>query len=132
MSLFDHYIPDPPLRCPVCDSVLEDWQGKDGPCFLLTWRQGIKFPVAHEWPDESVSDTKSFLESWTLPSRFVIYTDGCRCDRQIEAYGTCENGVWMFAEVVTHFNYRPGSLTSAQDEQQIRDDLKRWIENESR
>lgn len=128
MSLFDSYIPEPALRCPVCDFLLTNWQGKDGPCLLLTWQQGVKFPVAHELPEESVDDSKSFLESWSLPPRFEIYSDECRCGRLIEAYGICEQGVWSRTEIVTHLNYCPDGTTSEGDARRIRNELQRWLE----
>ena len=46
MGMFDWYVPDPPLKCPVCGTLLERWQGKDGPCALLVWKQGEAVPVA--------------------------------------------------------------------------------------
>ncbi|MEQ8635487.1 GrpB family protein [Gimesia maris] len=127
MSLFDYFIPDPPLHCPACGRELKNWQGKEGPCFQLTWQQGIKFPVASDCELTPDSGTN---QNWkeTLPATFLIYADGCACDRLVEAYGTCENEVWVHSEVVTHHNFQPGSTTSLQDERKIRRQLKQWIE----
>lgn len=130
MGMFDYYIPDPPLHCPVCNSALEGWQGKDGPCMLLIWQQESKIPVAHKLPEENIDNNKVFLESFVLPSHFEIYTDDCKCERLINAYGFCEDEVWCRSEIVTHLNFRPGYTTSEKDEHKIRKDLKQWIENE--
>lgn len=127
MSLFDYFIPDPPLHCPACGRELKNWQGKEGPCFQLTWQQGIKFPVASDCELTPDSGTN---QNWkeTLPATFLIYADGCACDRLVEAYGTCENEVWVHSEVVTHHNFQPGNTTSLKDERKIREQLKQWIE----
>ncbi|QDV49029.1 hypothetical protein Enr17x_10440 [Gimesia fumaroli] len=63
---------------------------------------------------------------WKLPPRFEFYTDGCRCDRLIEAYGFCERGVWCRTEIVTHLNYRPGYTTSEREAHRFRKELLRW------
>lgn len=131
MGMFDYYVPNPPLHCPVCNSALESWQGKDGPCMRLTWQQGNKFPVAHEWPEEYVANDEVYLESFVLPSHFEIYTDECNCGRVIDVYGSCEDKVWIRSEIVTHLNFRPGYTTSEKDEHKIRKDLKQWIEKEN-
>lgn len=129
MGLFDHYVPDPPLVCPVCNTVLDGWQGKDGPCMQLTWKQGAKIPVAHIWPDECVPKDEIFFETFVLPRHFQIYTDECICQRTIEAYGICNDEIWLQTEIVTHLNFRPGPTTSKKDELRIQKDLQKWIES---
>ena len=56
MGMFDYYEPDPALACPVCRAPLAGWQGKDGPCALLVWRQGVASPVDQAVPEESKGD----------------------------------------------------------------------------
>jgi len=131
MGLFDHYIPDPSLACPVCGSPLEGWQGTDADSLLLTWKQGERFPIKHDWPEECVSDERAFLESCALPPMFTFCTWGCRCDRRIEAYGFCEDGVWARSELVTHLNWRPGPQNNLRDEHKIKRDLQKWLESET-
>jgi len=76
MSLLDYYIPEEALHYPHCGANLVDWQGKDGPCGLLVWRQGEAHSVDQrvddkiKWPPEE-------LQRFLLPERFVIFTSCC-------------------------------------------------------
>jgi len=130
MGMFDTYIFDPPLQCPVCGTSLSHLQGKDGPCLLLTWKQGHRHPIKHDLPDECVEDEREFLESCALPDFFTLYSYDCKCERQpLEIYGFCENGVWVRSEFVTHLNWCPGPQHNANDERKIKRDLKQWLES---
>jgi hypothetical protein len=129
MGMFDYYIPEPSLSCPVCGGPLEGWQGKDADCLLLYWKQGQRSPIKSDWPEESIENQASFLASFTLPDVFEFYTWGCKCDRRIDAYGFCENGVWVRSEIVTHLNFRPGTRTSSHDEHSIQNELQKWLES---
>jgi hypothetical protein len=124
--MFDYYIPVPPIHCPVCAEPLKDWQGKAGPCLLLTWKQGSRFPIKHELGD-CVENDKEFLESCNLPQAFEFYTDGCNCKRSIRAYGFCEKGAWVRSEIVTHLNWRPGPQNNVRDEHKIKRELQKWL-----
>jgi hypothetical protein len=130
MGMYDSYIPDPPLSCPVCGQKLERWQGKEAACLLLTWKQGEQFPIKHDLGDW-VENDKEFLESQTLPPLFEFYTNGCKCDRWITAYGFCENGIWLRSEIVTHLNWRPGPQNNVRDEHKIKRSLQRWLESKT-
>jgi hypothetical protein len=50
MGLFDDYVPDPQLICPICKRKLSGWQAKDGPRAMVQWRQRVR------WPQETVPD----------------------------------------------------------------------------
>lgn len=89
MGLFDTYVPDPPLRCPRCGRTLADWQGKDGPCALLTWEQGKRHPVSQNADDCG----HPYLAQFTLPAEFEIYTF-CSCGEDVTATGRAAEGVW--------------------------------------
>ena len=92
MGLFDWYKPVPDLRCPVCETVLADWQGKDGACGLFVWQQGIAYPVSQEADESNIdeADRKKF----SLPEKFEFYTDCENCpDYWIVAECKTENGV---------------------------------------
>jgi hypothetical protein len=95
MGLFDTYVPDPPLTCPMCRRILEGWQGKDGPCLLLCWRQGV------QQPDKTAVDVD--LDSVALPSEFLLYSSDCTCfEHGVEAVGRCaSDGVWRSTEYLT-------------------------------
>ena len=41
MGMFDTYKPAKGHKCPVCDEELLEWQGKDGPCALFVWSEGV-------------------------------------------------------------------------------------------
>jgi hypothetical protein len=130
MGLFDTYIPDPPLSCPVCGTLIERWQGYDADCLLFTWKQGQRHPIRHDWPEECVEDEQQFLQSHTLPASFAFYAWDCKCDRQpLAAYGFCEDGVWVRSEFVTHLNWRPGPQNSVRDEHKIKRDLETWLKS---
>jgi len=38
MGMFDRYIPEPSIDCPLCETRSVEWQGKDSLCFLLRWK----------------------------------------------------------------------------------------------
>src|SRR5689334_17334793 len=105
MGMFDHYEPDPPLACSVCGRRLTGWQGKDGPCALLVWRQGVAAPVDQAVPEESRGD-RSVIESLRLPREFEIYA-GC-CGGRFFATARCgaPDGVWSTAVLETAANAR--------------------------
>jgi hypothetical protein len=93
MSMFDWYQPVPQLSCPVCGRPLEEWQGKDGPCALFVWRQGVKHPIDQAIPDEEVRLDPEDWQRFTLPARFEIYTD-CPDHQLIEADCAGPDQVW--------------------------------------
>ncbi len=98
MGFFDWYEPRPDLHCPRCDSILQDWQGKDGPCGLFVWRQGEPHPVDQR-VDSDVQLPAEKLLSLHLPPQFIIYTE-CNCSRTlVEVICTAEDGVWTTARL---------------------------------
>ena len=105
MGMFDLYKPDPALGCPACGEPLRKWQGKDGPCSLLVWRQGVAAPVDQAVPEENRGD-RSVIESLRLPREFEIYT-GC-CGGRFFAIALCgaPDGVWSTAVLETAANTR--------------------------
>ena len=100
MGMLDSYLPDPPLNCPVCGAALSDWQGKDGDCGILVWRQGLAAPIEQAVPDEvRIADAERL--ALRLPPTFGIYSDHCGCPFPVDAIGTCTDGVWVRSEVIT-------------------------------
>ena len=73
MGMFDEYIPDPPLRCPACGSLLDGWQGKDGLNELMVWRQGVAAPIGQSIGEDFEREPDQ-LAKLRLPERFAIYT----------------------------------------------------------
>jgi hypothetical protein len=96
MGMSDYYVPARPLSCPVDGNLLTDWQGKQGPCFLLRWREGVAMPdyegvgVDEEWhmPVER-------REKIRLPPTFAIYSFDCEAHEPIIADCTTVDGVWV-------------------------------------
>jgi hypothetical protein len=99
MGMFDHYQPDPILRCPKCNADLSGWQGKDGPCALFVWKQGEKHPVDQPIDDDVQIDPME-RERFTLPETFEIYTSCSQCEQWVEAECRGENYVWTHAVVL--------------------------------
>ncbi|MDB5390476.1 MAG: hypothetical protein JWM11_6122 [Planctomycetaceae bacterium] len=93
MSMFDWYRPIGILECPVCHSPLREWQGKDGPCALYIWQQGVAAPVDQACEKEC-QGSSSLMEASRLPPTFTIYSDDCR--RHFVA-ATCKSvdGTWQ-------------------------------------
>lgn len=103
MSMFDYYEPDPALHCPVCNTLLTEWQGKDGPNGYLVWRQGVAQPSvrAHEAPDRP---DDAALATLRLPNAFRIYSPCCSRQFLVEAICRAPQGTWISTELVTAEN----------------------------
>jgi hypothetical protein len=95
--MFDYYSPDPPLRCPVCGAELEGWQGKDGPCGLFIWKQGLEAPVEQSLAGAHALSADQ-LRQFRLPDRFRFHTDDPQ--HWIVAEGTAVNGVWKETSIL--------------------------------
>jgi hypothetical protein len=127
MGMFDQYITDPPLSCPVCSAFLRGWQGKDGPNALVVWQQGIAEPLAQLVdPDFMLPDEE--LAEFRLPEEFTIYTSCCheRFFIYAECYAT--DGIWTRTELMTAENTKHQG-------QERRGDFKarmRWLSGKAR
>jgi hypothetical protein len=93
MALFDWYRPAGELRCPACGRILTAWQGKDGPCGLFVWQEGVASPIEQEVDDELRIDESDRIR-FRLPHRFVIYTYDCPEHQPIEADCVGVDGRW--------------------------------------
>jgi hypothetical protein len=105
MGMFDSFEPVPELACSVCGARLTGWQGKDGPCALLRWRQGVASPVDQDVPDESKGD-RGVIDSLRLPREFEIYTPCCEDRFLATAICTAPEGVWSTTVLETAANTR--------------------------
>lgn len=93
MGMFDYYQPVPNIPCTFCGSETTLWQGKNGPNFLLLWRQGERYPVAH-LVDELYQMEPKRLREFVLPQVFYIY-GGCeKSGHNNAAVCECEDEVW--------------------------------------
>lgn len=93
MGLFDTYIPRPPVNCPLCGEEIPDFQGKDGPCGLLTFTQGEEIPF-DEFFEEGLWRDYLPRESEEKPDDFELHTfDSNR--HWIEARGVVKDGKWV-------------------------------------
>lgn len=94
MSLIDWYEPTENLTCPCCSHTLSEWQGTDGPCGLLVWRQGNTHPVEQRLDDDDLRWTELELRKFVLPIKFTIYSYDCPKHSPIYADCTCKGEVW--------------------------------------
>ena len=92
--MFDWFEPVPPVPCPFCGFAVEGWQGKDGPCVLLVWRQGAASPVDQRVDADASLDIAE-RDRLRLPVTFTI-TGTCPNDGgTVGARGQCRDGVWI-------------------------------------
>ena len=101
MGLYDCYIPDPPIDCPLCGTKLVEWQGKDSLCFLLRWKQNIKGPIRSE-SREGALPPRPEEDEYLLPDQFEIYSYDCPIHQPITAWGKAPEGIWLTTEVLGH------------------------------
>lgn len=86
MSMYDDYKPISDIPCPSCGKELLGWQGKDGPCDLLVYRQGEPMPTQgiENRPVDPLED------GFTM----YAYCGFFGCGSLIEATGVVMNGRW--------------------------------------
>jgi len=97
MGMFDYYRPKGVSQCPTCHKELRGWQGKDGPCMLLVWKQGISIPIGF---DEECGPLPEGLPGSRLPPEFNIYSDDCG-RHSVSAACKAVDGVWRETRVTT-------------------------------
>jgi len=93
MGMFDHYEPVPPI---VFQGIaLSGWQGKDGPCELLIWRQHSGVPVARA-VDAKWRSSPEQLSSYRPPDgELGIYTGLPDRTRWFSAKIVVHDGIWI-------------------------------------
>ena len=101
MGMFDTYIPNPPLSCPICGETQDSWQSKDGPCLLLTFRQSEGLPwdefFDDLWGMGQWDDRKRIAEETGILT-FEFYTS-CSNRHWMDAEGVVRDQVWVEARV---------------------------------
>ncbi|MDP4500759.1 hypothetical protein [Nonomuraea turcica] len=106
MGMFDDYRPSERFLCPWCGgSLIEGWQGQDGPCWLLPWVQGHRYPVVPPNAGYTLREDKATA---VLPELFVIYTT-CVNGHWVEAEGQCIDGVWRRTRLFEESEYTGGA-----------------------
>ena len=103
MGMFDYYQPHSALACPMCGKPLGEWQGKDGPCGLFVWKQGVPAPI-DQIVDADVCLESEALAKVRLPTSFLIYTHCCSTKYAVEARCTAPDNTWSSIELVTTTN----------------------------
>jgi hypothetical protein len=98
MSMFDYYRPASEKRCPSCQRLLREWQGKDGPNGLFVWAEGLGTP-ADQLVDEECRVPIPERQRVVLPAKFVIYSYDCPDHKPIEAVCRTVDGVWCSTEI---------------------------------
>jgi len=122
MGIFDTYKPAHKHICPVCGGELEEWQGKDGPCGLFVWSEGLASPFGQNTGENNLSEEER--GTWRLPGKFEIYSYDCGCPYPVVANCKCENDVWVTTELVTASNAK-------QRKEERKEDFKKrlkWLE----
>jgi hypothetical protein len=106
MGMFDTFIAEPPLRCRSCGSDVSVFQGKDGPCALFVWEQGVASPVRQTGDDQwAVPDAERI--TFRLPDEFEIYANCPKCHAWITGTGYCSDRVWTSSSYGIHFGETP-------------------------
>ena len=123
--MFDIYKLGQTQICPVCGSVLRGWQGKDGPCALFVWEQGIAWPTDQQANDMNVSDEER--KNVRLPVVFSIRSYDCGCPYPVEALCETVEGVWSSTKLVD------ASLAKQRKDERKEDFKKRlrWLEGKT-
>ena len=96
--MHDYYNPIPELIDPNTNEVLEDWQGKDGPCALFIWEQNKINPI-DQFGDEDIKLSKDELNNFYLPKKFIIYTTNSKGDF-LFANCECKNKIWKKTKLI--------------------------------
>lgn len=101
--MFDWYEPVPSLACPVCQSLLTEWQGKDAANVLYVWRQNEASPVDWRVDDEvQMPDARAAAR---LPATFSIaaWDDA---GHETVAEGSARDGIWTTTRVLAVLDAR--------------------------
>lgn len=99
MGMFDYYVPVPTINCPGCGAPLDEWQGKDGPCALMTWKQGEPASTDQPCEDDLIGVPKELLKPHVPQLTFSIHAY-CENDGLIYAECQVENGTWAKTTVI--------------------------------
>lgn len=96
--MFYTYQPRNPQKCPVCGSQLKEWQGKDGPCALFVFAEGVSGSIRQEAGDLNIPEI--IREKEKLPKLFLIFSYDCECPYPIEAVCDPNNGIWVKTRII--------------------------------
>jgi len=106
MGMFDWYEPATTPTCDRCGELMTFCQGKDGPCFLTTWKEG-EAPMAIE---QRIDEPLDRLEAFGLPKRFT-FSCWCPNEHRGDFVGECVDGVWARTVPATILEAGPGAAT---------------------
>ena len=117
MGLFDWFIPDPPIPCPVCGGELTGWQGKHDENALYVWTQHVPNPVKQDGnPEFDGGNTEGKrLNDGRIEFDYGACRkcgfDSWRADIHMQLVAVIENRVWTRTE--TDPPARPGRFIDA-------------------
>jgi len=100
--MYDIYLPKGQLLCPICQKNLNVWQGKDGPCGLFIWQQGIEFAI-DQLGDKEYNIGIEQRNKLNLPKLFEIYSYDCPDHNPIYASCKFENNIWT-STIINPYN----------------------------
>ena len=120
MSLFDYFVPKPPIECPFCGAPTKGWQGKPwGGCALFVWEQGHLSPVEQRVDDECRISAEQLATRRLERDLIPIYGGeclSCGCvwfDSALSVSADARDGMW------TGVVFNPPPLRAAEITQEI-------------
>jgi len=99
MSMFDWYQPKEKAASPECGATLTEWQGKDGPCYLYIWVEGVAYPTDQRASDDWKFPPELRLQD-SLPPNFIIYSYDCERHNPIWAECQTIDEVWAVTRIL--------------------------------
>lgn len=87
--MFDSYEPATTPGCDLCGEAMTGCQGKDGPCALDVFREGVSRMSAALRIDEPTDA----LDQFGLPMRFT-FSCWCLKGHRQDYVGECVDGIW--------------------------------------
>lgn len=99
MGMFDSFKPNRKYSCPVCNEMLDEWQGKDLDCLLFEWSEGHKYPTGTSASPDSIGE--GYFKSTIDVSEFLIYSFDCNCPYPIQLKCETKDNVWVKTSMFT-------------------------------
>jgi hypothetical protein len=98
--MYDEYVPDPPLTCPVDGATLDQgFQGKDGPSVLAVYRQGQH--IVGDYGTHGYTGPSADAEDFPDDGVFQFYgSHGGKHGHWVDCEGTLVDGVWTSSRVI--------------------------------
>ncbi len=115
MGMWNYYRPKETIKCPLCDGVVSDWQGRTGQVNYFLYVEGCKHPFVVEMPYTSSTPFESSpqVHDLVLPNEFFIFGECEQCQSMWDAKCYTEKEVWSKTVLITEHNL--GELVDEDD-----------------